>query len=646
MNTGFLNQIARSLTVLSQLALLSVPFEGRAQAPAVLVGSCLRIAVTSGSPPLASSGYCLFVPDSAPVSFKLYDIYGIEPGPGMYSYVRLNSTNASMTFWGDDQIDFIFDSTNAGSYTESSPYGPATGNFELFSMPAPDSMAGKTLVCEVEDGATPFGHTGTLSFIASGNKYTIVGDGSNTTDRAGSYVYSRLNPATGKLDMYDSMVGSNTMYIAFSNATAGGFSFSTRRAFQIGHFVLADTFNLGVVAQPTMGGSVSGGGACKAGSLRTAKATPAADYIFVNWTENGKVVSTSPSYNIMMGTDHNLVANFILNPFAAAQGNYAGLFLDTNSVGQPGFFTASLTRKGTFSAKVLLSGHSYSLSGSLSAAGTYSNSFAAIDGKVVSVQLQADLVGAEVMSGVISGDNWASELAAHRSVYSRSAPAPQGGNKYTIVIAPGATDSTQPDGYGYGALTVDASGNISFKGTLGDGTKVAQKTFISSDGQWPFYLSPYLAGGGVFGWLSFSNATDSDIQGLVSWNKPMQPGARYYPFGFAFTNGLGVSGSSFQFFQAVPVAEQTNEAYVVLQGGNLAQSITNDFTISSENSFSNTNKSSLKIAASGLFQGGVPDPATGKSVSINGAWLQKQNVGFGTFIGTNQTGSVSFVPPE
>jgi hypothetical protein len=46
-----------------------------------------------------------------------------------------------------------------------------------------------------------------------------------------------------------------------------------------------------------------------------------------------------------------------------------------------------------------------------------------------------------------------------------------------------------------------------------------------------------------------------------------------------------------------------------------------------------------------LFQGSVINPATGKPIAVKGALLQKQNLGFGYFLGTNQTGSV-FLGPQ
>ncbi len=58
-------------------------------------------------------------------------------------------------------------------------------------------------------------------------------------------------------------------------------------------------------------------------------------------------------------------AGSVSNTFASVQGNYSGLFADTNGVAlsSSGFFSAKTTASGAFSAKVMLSGRTYSVSG-------------------------------------------------------------------------------------------------------------------------------------------------------------------------------------------------------------------------------------------------------------------------------------------
>ena len=84
---------------------------------------------------------------------------------------------------------------------------------------------------------------------------------------------------------------------------------------------------------------------------------------------------------------------------------------------------------------------------------------------------------------------------------------------------------------------------------------------------------------------------------------------------------------------------------VVLQGGNLTQSIINQVSLGADNKVTNLigNKLTLTITlSSGRMSGNVTDPATRKSIRINGVVHQKQNAGWGYFLGTTQSGSVYF----
>ena len=83
-------------------------------------------------------------------------------------------------------------------------------------------------------------------------------------------------------------------YIANINITQGG---STQ-------------YTVNVSANPTIGGSVTGGGTYNQGQSCTVTASANAGYTFTNWTENGNVVSTNASYTFTVNNNRNLVANF------------------------------------------------------------------------------------------------------------------------------------------------------------------------------------------------------------------------------------------------------------------------------------------------------------------------------------------------
>jgi hypothetical protein len=69
-------------------------------------------------------------------------------------------------------------------------------------------------------------------------------------------------------------------------------------------------YNITASANPVEGGVVVGDDTYNQGQTCTLSATPNANYIFLNWTENGEVVSTNAEYSFTVAGDRDLVANF------------------------------------------------------------------------------------------------------------------------------------------------------------------------------------------------------------------------------------------------------------------------------------------------------------------------------------------------
>ena len=77
----------------------------------------------------------------------------------------------------------------------------------------------------------------------------------------------------------------------------------------------AQSYYIATTANPTNGGTTSGNGLYQYGETCTVTATPAQGYDFVNWKENGNVVSTEASYSFTVTNGRNLTANFTLQTF-------------------------------------------------------------------------------------------------------------------------------------------------------------------------------------------------------------------------------------------------------------------------------------------------------------------------------------------
>ncbi len=70
------------------------------------------------------------------------------------------------------------------------------------------------------------------------------------------------------------------------------------------------TFTIITSSSPALGGTTSGGGTYNAGTQTMVSALPLAGYYFLNWTENGNVVSGDASYTFLVNNDRLLTANF------------------------------------------------------------------------------------------------------------------------------------------------------------------------------------------------------------------------------------------------------------------------------------------------------------------------------------------------
>ena len=97
-----------------------------------------------------------------------------------------------------------------------------------------------------------------------------------------------------------------------TNAT---YSFTvTETAAYVAHFS-ANNYTISVTANPTNGGTVTGGGTYTYGQSCTVTATAATGYNFVNWRENGNHVTSQAEYTFTVTGDRNLEAHFGLQSF-------------------------------------------------------------------------------------------------------------------------------------------------------------------------------------------------------------------------------------------------------------------------------------------------------------------------------------------
>ena len=109
----------------------------------------------------------------------------------------------------------------------------------------------------------------------------------------------------------------NTGY-TFVNWTKDGTQVSTNPSYSftvnetadyVAHFSM-NTYTVSVTANPSNGGTVTGGGTYNYGQSCSVHATAATGYTFINWTENGNQVSSQADYTFTVENNRSLVANF------------------------------------------------------------------------------------------------------------------------------------------------------------------------------------------------------------------------------------------------------------------------------------------------------------------------------------------------
>ncbi|SPE59073.1 putative Lysyl endopeptidase [Verrucomicrobia bacterium] len=379
----------------------------------------------------------------------------------------------------------------------------------------------------------------------------------------------------------------------------------------------------------------------------TVTARPGANYVFAGWT--GTFASSAPTLSFTVSGPTVLQANFVPNPFLPVAGTYYGMFSDTNGA-QPqssGFLTLAVSSRGGYTGRLQAGSSAYSLTGSFASNGSVGPTNVGRGANALNITMTLDLSGAtDHLTGTVTGSAFTAQLAADRAVFNaRTNPAPYQG-KYTLII-PGVPNApTLPQGNGFGTVTVSSTGKLTLSGALADGTVLNQSTGISKTGLWPLYVPLYRGLGLVQGWLGFNtNPPSSGVQGTVAWARPSQASSKLYAAGFT-NESLLASGSLFS--AAVPVINLVTGA-VLFAGGDLSAPFTNVVTLGSNSQAKDdsTNRITLTFARStGLFSGMVTVPGTTHSVPFHGAVLQNAAAGYGYFLGTNQSGSVTLGPSQ
>jgi hypothetical protein len=382
------------------------------------------------------------------------------------------------------------------------------------------------------------------------------------------------------------------------------------------------------------------------------RATPAPGFIFAGWS--GLETSLQRTITVTLDSNESLVAHFAPNPFIGVKGSYSGLVTSqAMDFVSTGLLTGTVSGTGFFSGKLQLGNESYVLSGPLTAGGEFAASITAADDSVIEVSLQVDVSGdSQQLSGTITrADVVTTVLANRRAFDAKSNPTALAG-KYTVVLAPTTENSGDafPQGCGVAVVRVKRDGSVRLAGRAGDGSVISSGSFLGTADNWPLFARLYGGGGAMLGVVTHRDVPGtSDLDGDVHWNKPARPFDQIYPNGFETQSHL--FGSFYlPNTPVIGVTSSTPNLGIDVRGADLEAPIAAFATLTLQNRIlvePSPARIHLALAqATGLFHGKLRDPATNQVRSVFGAFVQKQNRGFGLVRGANLTGPVALDPLE
>lgn len=412
----------------------------------------------------------------------------------------------------------------------------------------------------------------------------------------------------------------------------------------------------------TVGGTVTGvipGQMLEVGQTYKAVAQPAAGHLLHHWRV-GDDTRSGDKLQFVMETGLTIHAEFVTNKFLAARGTYEGLFQPVAPDGggdapfltptNCGHVTLTLTDKGRVTGKLSMGGGKISLSGSCDADGHLSLELQPKGMPALQLDVQFQLNGAiGGASGYVISTHGTFALAATRPLDPTEAASVDGPRTFVIPGAAAESSAVLPSGNGAGTLTFKR-GVVKLSGNLGDGTAITYAGALSQDGRFPLYLSLERGKKIVLGWIDAAGVTQDSYPNVVAWLKSPASSDKLYPAGFQTL-------STFLHAPCAPLARGDSglgwtNGVVLIDGGNLSATITNRVQITGANAQlqdGNPARIVLKLKpATGLFTGSFIHPATQKSVTVKGAWLQGTEAspaqGGGWFTGGTESGYVEFVP--
>jgi hypothetical protein len=219
--------------------------------------------------------------------------------------------------------------------------------------------------------------------------------------------------------------------------------------------------------------------------------------------------------------------------------------------------------------------------------------------------------------------------------------------RYTVLLPPDPsnTDPTLPRGNGWAVLNIAKNGRAHLAGALADGRALVANAPVTSNDQLALYIPLYNGAGYVSGTVTVRETSASDLDGTLHWSKPELANAQIHPA--ALDVNVPIIGSHY----VKPAAGQTAaQSAIELAEGNLPAPIVQDCTVNLLNQIVPARQplntlSAVVNPANGVFSGTFVHPVTHRPTTFRGVIFQKQNAGYGYFLGSDESGSASLMAP-
>lgn len=138
-------------------------------------------------------------------------------------------------------------------------------------------------------------------------------------------------------------------------------------------------------------------------------ATPGKGYIFAGWT--GGIESDAPMLSFVLTNELFVQAAFVPNPFISVSGKYVGASFTNSFVRLNGTFTVHVLKNGAYEARI----HGIHFSGTFGVDGTATNLISQNGGVPISVLLQLDLNGGNVLNATFTQGGSSLEISANKT---------------------------------------------------------------------------------------------------------------------------------------------------------------------------------------------------------------------------------------